>query len=80
MQGARALKNLGRGSELVITFIKSAPSIAKEIGEDSVVDLLDTVMALASKTSGSVLEAIVATAPTAANAWVTLPCSAPICN
>jgi nitric oxide reductase NorD protein len=66
VQGARALKNLGRGSELVITFIQSAPSIAKEIGEDSVVDLLDTVMALASKTSGAMLEAIVATSPTAA--------------
>ena len=66
VQGARALKNLGRGSELVITFIQSAPRIAKEIGEDSVVDLLDTVMALASKTSGAMLEAIVATAPTAA--------------
>ena len=66
VQGARALKNLGRGSELVITFIQSAPSIAKEIGEDSVVDLLDAVMALASKTSGSMLEAIVATSPTAA--------------
>lgn len=66
VQGARALKNLGRGSELVITFIQSAPSISKEIGEDSVVVLLDTVMALASKTSGAMLEAIVATAPTAA--------------
>ena len=66
VQGARSLKNLGRGSELVITFIQSAPSVAKEIGEDSVVDLLDTVMALASKTSGSILEAIVGTAPTAA--------------
>jgi hypothetical protein len=66
VQGARSLKNLGRGSELVITFIQSAPSIAKEIGEDSVVDLLDTVMALASKTSGAMLEVIVATAPTAA--------------
>lgn len=66
VQGARALKNLGRGGELVITFIQSAPSVAKEIGEDSVVDLLDAVMALASKTSGAVLEAIIATAPTAA--------------
>jgi nitric oxide reductase NorD protein len=66
VQGALALKNLGRGSELVITFIQSAPSIAKEIGEDSVVDLLNIVMALASKTSGAMLEAIVATAPTAA--------------
>lgn len=67
VQGARSLKSLGRGSELVITFIESAPNIAKEIGEDSVVDLLDTVMALASKTSGAVLQAIIASAPTAAN-------------
>ena len=66
VQGARALKNLGRGSELVISFIQSAPGIAKEIGEDAVVDLLDTLMALASKTSGSVLEAIISSAPTAA--------------
>ncbi|MEO6976097.1 MAG: nitric oxide reductase activation protein NorD [Gallionella sp.] len=66
VQGARSLKSLGRGGELVITFIESAPSIAKEIGEDSVVDLLDTVMALASKTSGAVLQAIIASAPTAA--------------
>ncbi|HUV99252.1 MAG TPA: nitric oxide reductase activation protein NorD [Gallionella sp.] len=66
VQGARSLKSLGRGSELVITFIESAPSIAKEIGEDSVVDLLDTVMALASKTSGAVLQAIIGSAPTAA--------------
>jgi nitric oxide reductase NorD protein len=66
VQGARSLKSLGRGSELVITFIESAPSIAKEIGEDSVVDLLDTVMALASKTSGAVLQAIITSAPTAA--------------
>ncbi len=66
VQGARALKNLGRGSELVISFIQSAPGIAKEIGEDAVVGLLDTLMALASKTSGSVLETIVSSAPTAA--------------
>lgn len=66
VQGARSLKSLGRGSELVITFVESAPSIAKEIGEDSVVDLLDTVMALASKTSGAVLQAIIASAPIAA--------------
>ena len=66
VQGARSLKSLGRGSELVITYIESAPSIAKEIGEDSVVDLLDTVMALASKTSGAVLQAIIGSAPTAA--------------
>ena len=66
LQGARSLKCLGRGSELVISFIQCAPEIAKEIGEDSIVDLLDTLMALASKTSGAVLQAVIASAPAAA--------------
>lgn len=66
VQGAHSFKNLGRGADLVITFIHNAPVIAKEVGEDSVVELLDTVMALASKTSGSMLQAIVASAPIAA--------------
>ena len=66
VQGAHSFKNLGRGADLVITFIHNAPVIAKEVGEDSVVELLDAVMALASKTSGSMLQAIVASAPIAA--------------
>jgi nitric oxide reductase NorD protein len=64
--GAQRLKGLGKGQELVTTFIQSAPEIAREIGEDAVIELVQTVMMMASKTSGSVLELVVGTAPTAA--------------
>lgn len=64
--GAQRLKGLGKGQELVTSFIQSAPEIAREIGEDAVIELVQTVMMMASKTSGSVLELVVGSAPTAA--------------
>lgn len=64
--GAQRLKGLGRGNELVTSFIQSAPEIAHEIGEDAVIELVQTAMMMASKTSGTVLEMVVGTAPTAA--------------
>lgn len=66
LQGARALKNLGRGSDLVTAFIQEAPEVAKEIGEDIIPDLVQTGMMMASKTSGAVIELIFSTAPIAA--------------
>ena len=64
--GAQRLKGLGKGQELVTIFIQSAPEIAREIGEDAVIELVQTVMMMASKTSGSVLELVIGSAPTAA--------------
>lgn len=67
LKGAAALKSLGKGDELVATWIDHAPLVAKEIGEDAIPDLVQTALALASKTSGSVIELVLSTAPTAAN-------------
>jgi nitric oxide reductase NorD protein len=67
LKGAAALKSLGKGDELVATWIDHAPLVAKEIGEDAVPDLVQTALSLASKTSGSVIELVLSTAPTAAN-------------
>ncbi len=67
LKGAAALKSLGKGDELVATWIDHAPLVAKEIGEDAVPDLVQTTLALASKTSGAVIELVLSTAPTAAN-------------
>ncbi|MBI5429472.1 MAG: nitric oxide reductase activation protein NorD [Nitrosomonadales bacterium] len=67
LKGAAALKSLGKGDELVATWIDHAPMVAKEIGEDAIPDLVQTALALASKTSGSVIELVLSTAPTAAN-------------
>jgi hypothetical protein len=67
LKGAAALKDLGKGDSLVATWIDNAPLVAKEIGEDVVPDLAHMALGLASKTSGSVIELILSTAPTAAN-------------
>ena len=66
VKGASALRGLGRGAAPVNAWINSAPQVAKEVGEDVVSDLVTTALTMASKTSGSVIELVLATAPTAA--------------
>ena len=66
VKGAAALRGLGRGHDLVNAWIDGAPQVAKEIGEDVVGELATTALVLASKTSGAVIELVLATAPTAA--------------
>ncbi len=67
LKGVAALKSLGKGDELVATWIDHAPMVANEIGEDPIPDLVQTALELASKTSGSVIELVLSSAPTAAN-------------
>ncbi|SDX08103.1 nitric oxide reductase activation protein NorD [Nitrosomonas communis] len=66
LKGAAALQGLGRGRSLVDTWVDEAPQVAKEVGEDVISDLATTALMLASKTSGAVIELIIATAVTAA--------------
>jgi hypothetical protein len=67
LKGTSAIRGLGRGDSLVETWIEEAPRVAKEVGEDVVADLATAALMLASKTSGAVIELLLATAPTAAN-------------
>ena len=66
LKGATALSNLGRGEELVVTYIQEMPEVSRAIGEDVLPDIVNFLMAMASKTSGQVLTLIVGTAPLAA--------------
>ena len=66
LKGTSALRGLGRGRGLVDTWIDEAPEVAREIGEDVVGELATAVLMLASRTSGAVIELVLATAPTAA--------------
>lgn len=66
LQGAAALRSLGRGTDLVVSYIESAPQVAKEIGEQAVAELLSSAIKMYSKTSAGVLVLLFATAPTAA--------------
>lgn len=66
LKGVSALQGLGRGRTLVDTWIDEVPQVAKEVGEDVISDLATTALMLSSKTSGAVIELILATAATAA--------------
>ncbi len=66
LEGARSLKALGRGGELVISFLEAAPHVARELGEQAVFEMLSTAIRMFSKTSGEVLVLFFSTAPVVA--------------
>jgi hypothetical protein len=67
LEGMRAFCSLGRGQDLVLTYIQEMPGVAKEVGEDIIPDIVEAMMKLASHTSGSVITLIVANLPLAAS-------------
>jgi nitric oxide reductase NorD protein len=66
LKGASALHQLGRGQDLVVTFVQEMPEVARAIGEDVLPDVVTFLLKMASKTSGEVLTLIAGTAPLAA--------------
>jgi hypothetical protein len=67
LKGTAAIRGLGKGDSLVETWIEEAPMVAKEVGEDVVGDLATASLELASRTSGAVIELLLATSAIAAN-------------
>jgi nitric oxide reductase NorD protein len=67
LEGARGLSQLGRGNELVVTYIQSMPAVVKDVGEDVLTDCITAAMKLASMVSGEVIQLMFDTLPTAAN-------------
>ena len=65
LEGAKALANLGRGKDLVISYLQQMPLVAKECGEDIITDCLSAAMKLASMTSGEVITLLFDSLPTA---------------
>ncbi len=66
MDGAIALHKLGKGEDLVITYIQEMPLVAKECGEDVIADCLTAAMKLSSMTSGEVISLLFSSLPSAA--------------
>ena len=66
MDGAKALSNLGRGSDLVVTYLQETPLVVKECGEDIIPDILTAAMKLSSMTSGEVISLLFSSLPSAA--------------
>lgn len=66
LEGARALSQLGRGTDLVNTYIEEMPVVVKETGEDIIKDCVNAALKLASMVSGEIIALLFATLPTAA--------------
>ena len=66
LEGARALCGLGRGKDLVISYLQEMPLVVKECGEDIIGDCLTAAMKLSSMTSGEVIALLFSSLPTAA--------------
>jgi len=66
MDGAKSLCNLGRGHDLVITYLQEMPLVVKECGEDIIPDCLTAAMKLSSMTSGEVITLLLSSLPSAA--------------
>ena len=58
LEGMRAMCTMGRGQDLVLTYVQEMPGVAKEVGEDIIPDIVESMMKLASHTSGSVITLI----------------------
>ncbi|MDD3516747.1 MAG: nitric oxide reductase activation protein NorD [Chromatiales bacterium] len=66
LDGAKGLCNLGRGSDLVVTWVQEMPLVVKEVGEDVIEECLNAALKLASMTSGEVIALMFSSLPTAA--------------
>jgi nitric oxide reductase NorD protein len=66
LKSAIALMRMGRGGDIVTAWIEHVPAVAREVGEDVVADFAQQCLQFASRTSGAVIELVIATAPTAA--------------
>jgi hypothetical protein len=66
MDGAKAMCKLGRGSDLVVTYLQEMPLVVKECGEDIIPDCLTAAMKLSSMTSGEVIALLFSSLPSAA--------------
>jgi len=66
LDGAKGLVGLGRGKDLVISYLQEMPLVIKECGEDVIRDCLTAAMKLSSMTSGEVIALMFNSLPTAA--------------
>jgi nitric oxide reductase NorD protein len=67
LEGAKGLSQLGRGTDMVVTYIQAMPAVAKEAGEDVIKDAIVSALKLSSMVSGEVIQLMFDTLPTAAS-------------
>ena len=63
MEGAKGLCNLGRGHDVVLSFLEEMPAVVQECGEDIIRDCVEAALKLSSMTSGQVIALLFAVSP-----------------
>jgi nitric oxide reductase NorD protein len=66
LEGAKALCELGRGTDVVVSYLQEMPAVVKEVGEDIIKDCSISALKLASMVSGEVISLMFNSLPTAA--------------
>ncbi len=66
LEGARGLSQLGRGTDLIESYLANMPAVVKECGEEIISDMVNAALKLVSMVSGEVISLLFATLPTAA--------------
>ena len=66
LEGGKGLCNLGRGTDVVISYLQEMPLVVKECGEDVLQDSINAALKLSSMTSGEVIALLFSSLPTAA--------------
>lgn len=66
MEGAKGLCSLGRGPDVVLTYLQEMPLVVQECGEDVIRDCIEAALKLSSMTSGEVIALMFSSLPTAA--------------
>jgi hypothetical protein len=67
LQGVQGMCSLGRGEDLILSYIEAIPQVTKEVGEDAIPEIIRAMMALSSHTSGTVVTLMLANLPLAAS-------------
>jgi len=66
LDGAKGLCNLGRGNQIVISYLEEMPAVVKECGEDMIGECINSALKLSSMTSGEVIALLFSSLPTVA--------------
>ncbi len=65
LQNALGIARLGKGKDIVFTYLESIPRVVRVIDDEILTDILETVMKMSSVTSGEVVSLMLASLPTA---------------
>lgn len=65
LQNALGIARLGKGKDVVLTYLENIPRVVRLIDDEILTDILETVMKMSSVTSGEVVSLMLSSLPTA---------------